>query len=575
MVSKILRYNEVKFGLSIIFHLMYVMLNAQIIPPDRLTDWIPGVNVGVPGGIPHRTMIGAAVNADSFGTGLADASKAIGDAIDACPEGMVIYIPEGTYRIDHRIYKTSVGNITIRGAGMGKTILKAMVDNQVIYLGNPDQPRPVSGIPIRGGVNKGSKVIALSGTSSIIVGNLVRIEQDDLPYVISRVAPAVNNRLMSVMFRITEKTDTSVTVTPPVPFDFTLSPSLVQYLNPPLINTGVEDLTIDCNGKAWAGVEMDQAWGCWVKNVEIKNSRSRQMFFCAFVAGEIRQNYTHSVTGGGPNFEGIDFYEDGCFNLIEDNIVYNGGFPGIILGDYKGGCAGNAITYNYCYNVNTGYANMAGMDISVSHGPHNMMNLVEGNIAGGMGSDGYFGSTSHITVARNWFTVTHPTCTYNLIGINAGRWNNYFNIIGNVIGTESFSNNGLYQPEKPFSYSDQVIYKLGYPNMGNNNYSGTWGPQVSPSYIGQSANQPDNSLQELDLNVRNTMIIHGNYDYKNKAVIWDPGINDHCIPKSYIYKTKPGFFGDCPWPPAGPDVEGYVNDIPAKRRFRDIQLGEE
>ena len=40
------------------------------------------------------------------------------------------------------------------------------------------------------------------------------------------------------------------------------------------------------------------------------------------------------------------------------------------------------------------------MDISVSHGPHNMMNLVEGNIAGGMGSDGYFGSTSHITIAE-------------------------------------------------------------------------------------------------------------------------------------------------------------------------------
>ena len=63
------------------------------------------------------------------------------------------------------------------------------------------------------------------------------------------------------------------------------------------------------------------------------------------------------------------------------------------------------------------------------------MNLVEGNIAGGMGSDGYFGSTSHITIARNWFTATHPTAKENLIALNVGRWNNYFNVVGNILGT--------------------------------------------------------------------------------------------------------------------------------------------
>jgi hypothetical protein len=211
------------------------------------------------------------------------------------------------------------------------------------------------------------------------------------------------------------------------------------------------------------------------------------------------------------------------------------------------------------------------MDISVSHGPHNVMNLVEGNIASGAGSDGYHGSTSHATIFRNWFTVTHPTCTANLIGINIGRWNNYFNIVGNVIGTESFSITGLYMPAEPYNQLEQLIYKFGFPNMGNSSFSLTWGPQDPPSYVGQAANQPAKKLQEFDLNVRNTMILHGNYDYRNKTVIWDPKISDHQIPASLIYTSRPAFFGDCRWPPVGPDIEGYVSDIPAKIRFMKMQ----
>jgi hypothetical protein len=285
--------------------------------------------------------------------------------------------------------------------------------------------------------------------------------------------------------------------------------------------------------------------------------------------------------GGGPNHEGIDFYEDGSFNLIEDNITYNGGFPGIIFGDSKGGCVGNVIAYNFSYNANTGDSTTAGMDISVSHGPHNMMNLVEGNIAGGMGSDGYFGSTSHITIARNWFTATHPTGTQNLIAVNIGRWNNYFNLVGNILGTSSFGGTGSFQPETPFSYATPIIYNLGFPNMGNNGFLKTWGPTTPPDYTAQSANQPGgdshgtggNTLQELDLNVKNTMIRQGNYDYLNHAIAWDGTIADHGIPNSYFRTIKPDFFGNLAWPPFDPaSPPGAFNDsnlcrIPAGYRF--------
>jgi hypothetical protein len=576
-----MRNREKILSAFLITFLIQGLTLAEIIPPDRRTDWTPGTTVGVPGGIPNRTIVGRTVDAIKYGTGSIDASAAIGTAIDSCPSDHVVYIPAGTYRLDSRVYRAFAHDITIRGAGMGKTILKGISNGSVLLLGTADWPRATGGIAITGGAGKGSAVLTVADASSITVGNLARVEQDNAPYVITGTAPTTNTKAMSAMFRVTAKTATSVTITPPLPIDFTLSPKLVQYKIPPLVNTGVEDLTIDCNSISFAGIEFDQSWGCWIRNVEIKNSPSRQIYLYCFVSGEIRHNYTHDVVGGGPNHEGIDLYEDGSFNLIEDNISYNGGFPGIILGDSRGGCAGNVIAYNFSYNVNIGDITMAGMDISVSHGPHNMMNLVEGNIAGGMGSDGYFGSTSHITLVRNWFTATHPTASENLIAVNIGRWNNYFNLVGNILGTSSFSSTGSYQPEASYSYATQVIYKLGFPNMGNNGFSKTWGPTTPPDYTLQSVNQSGgdshgtggNSLQELDLNVKSTMIRHGNYDYLNKTIIRDATISDNTIPQSYFRTSKPDFFGNLAWPPFDPaSPPGAFNDsnlcrIPAGYRF--------
>ena len=550
---------------------------ANIIPADRRTDWTPGVTVGVPGGIPHRTTVGATVDAARFGTGSVDASAAIGAAIDACPQGQVVFIPAGTYRVDKRVYRAGASGITIRGAGVGKTILKANSKAEVLLLGAGDWPRPKATIAVTGGAVKGSTVLTVADASRITVGRLVRLEQDDAPYVISRQEQnslRSNTKCMTVMFKVTAKTATTVTVAPPLPMDFKLSPGLALYQRPALSSTGIEDLTIDGNSLSGIPIEIVQSWACWVQNVEIKKSTSRQMFLVGFVSGEVRHCYTHDVVGGGPGHEGIDLYEDGCFNLIEDNITYNGGYPGIVLGDWRGGCAGNVIAYNFAYAAKTGVRTMAGEDISVSHGAHNVMNLVEGNIAGGMASDGYHGSASHVTVLRNWFTATHPSATENLMAVNVGRWNNYFNLVGNILGTSSFSSKGMLQPERPFDYQTQVIYKLGFPNMGNDYFEGTWEPTTPPNYRPQPAHQAGGkSLQELDLNVKNTMIRQGNFDYLSHTIGWDREIADHAIPKSYFRTSKPDFFGNLDWPPFDPaSPPGDFNDanlsrIPAGYRY--------
>jgi hypothetical protein len=100
---------------------------------------------------------------------------------------------------------------------------------------------------------------------------------------------------------------------------------------------------------------------------------------------------------------------------------------------------------------------------------------------------------------------------------------------------------------------------IGFPNMGNNGFSKTWGPTTPPDYRAQAANQADgdshgtggNTLQELDLNVKNTMLRHGNYDYLNHSIGWDAAIADHAIPPSHFRSSKPVWFGNLPWPPFG------------------------
>ncbi|MCZ7613695.1 MAG: glycoside hydrolase family 55 protein [Ignavibacteriaceae bacterium] len=217
-----------------IFLISIDTLIPQIIPSERLYDWEN--NVGVPEGIPNRTIIGAVIDSVLYGNGNVDASSAIATAIDQCPEGQVVYIPSGIYRLDNRVYRAYADNITIRGAGVGNTILIAGTSvSQMLLLGTADWPRPANGLAITAGAFAGSSVVTVSNTSSIIVGNLVRIEQDDLPFVIDVSTPTTNDRLLSATFRVVSKTATTVTLTPPIPFTFTDSPTLVQYAISPLV----------------------------------------------------------------------------------------------------------------------------------------------------------------------------------------------------------------------------------------------------------------------------------------------------------------------------------------------------
>jgi hypothetical protein len=101
---------------SLLFFVLSI--HAEIISLDRRIDWS---QPGVPGGIPHRVTMYKTIRAETFGNGSIDATSAIQTALDECPDGQVVVLGTGKYKIMSNL---KIGSyVTLRGEGPGRTIL--------------------------------------------------------------------------------------------------------------------------------------------------------------------------------------------------------------------------------------------------------------------------------------------------------------------------------------------------------------------------------------------------------------------------------------------------------------------
>jgi len=519
-----------------------VVTPSTIIPDDRLAPWQG--NVGVPGGIPSRTTIFQTLTPSG-----GDDGPAITSALNACPANQVVLLSAGTFQINSTVSTFMKGNRTLRGAGQGQTILQLHGNANIYLRGSAGWPPSTNWVPVTGGATKGSNTITVADTTPFSVDQPISIGPNRLPSWAHNLGGFPDTeRTLFVTFKVRSKTATSVTFDPPIPFDMSGMTPMVLPQNGTLVQgLGVESFTIDCtNGTAPFPLEYENAFGSWIQDVEVLNAVSRQMFVTNSVRCEIRRCYTHTEVAAGPNHEGITL--SGSWNLVEDNICNRGGAMAIIFSDGGRGASCNVISYNYIVNTEPGW-----WDISFCHGTGSWLNLAEGNVMHWYKDDGYFGSSSYTTLLRNridWQT-----------GLK--HFSNYYNIVGNVLGTAGV--NTVYESSLngPFESS---IFELGYPNIGNQNWTVDYGPQNPPDYSGLG-NTLD-SCQQRDLNVKATIIRHGNWDAIHNGVVWDPNIPDHTIPNSYIYSSKPAWWDtDLPWPAIGPDLTPMVGMIPAQRRF--------
>lgn len=91
---------------------------GEIIPPERRIDWSPGTGGPI-------ALYSVAINVKKApylakGDGRADDTAALQKAIDDCPAGKAVFLPEGTYRTTAELRIKGKG-IVLRGAGPNKT----------------------------------------------------------------------------------------------------------------------------------------------------------------------------------------------------------------------------------------------------------------------------------------------------------------------------------------------------------------------------------------------------------------------------------------------------------------------
>lgn len=526
-----------------------------IIPDSRRVQWDPGVR----GDIPNRTTIFANVKNAPYGAvadGVTDATKAIQSAITACPVGQVVYIPSGTYKISSTIKMKS--GVTLRGDGMGLTVLKGaspFSGSSVVSFESAtyswDLSSPAA-INITGGLAKGSTSITTSAAHGWSAGDLVVIDQVNNP----TGDPPVTNigsdgtctwcgrgsggRSLGQMNRVTAvPTSTTATLENPLYWDYNtlLSPQGVK-VNGVTSNAGVEGLSIDnsASGSSTTNttIKFSMASNCWLYQVEGIGSWVYMVRLYGAYQCTIRSSKFHEGVpatpingtqyGSGRGY-GISFNPWASANLIENNELYNLS----VAMDLGGVISGNVIAYNYLtsmYYIDNNWER----GVIITHGGHATMNLFEGNMSDGvLQADFYWGSSSHNTYFRNrHFSTPGKTCGTWDIGIYKNS--QYYNFVGNVLGTSGFENTfELAGANYSVCPGPKAIYMFGFSNPNGNNTGS-------------------------DPQVKATVLRHGNFDYVSKTTLWDSTIADQALPPSLYLSSKPAWWTNVPWPAIGPDV---------------------
>ena len=526
---------------------LYAQSGSGIIDPSRVVDWS---NAGVTGGIPERSTICSTLNPGVT-------ADQINSAIASCPGGQVVKLNAGTYNISTSIQPKA--NVTLRGAGMGATILKGTSgfsgDGLITYGNIGDWYLTGQTSYNLTNSQKNDTTITTSSNHNWNVGDYIQIDQLEdltgstiiqLAGTAGQTSTSSSCRNPSAACRLTGQTVKIVSIPAanqavidtPLYWSYNKTPQATRITDV-LTGMGFEDFTLD-NSLAASGkiFHFSAAFQSWVLRVEMTNVVTYGLFMYGGAHNTVRGCKLHegySGTGGGYSFM---LWNRASANVFEDNIIYNLGIMFLM----DGSITGNVFAYNYGTSMIYG-GSAAGTGIG-THGAHPMMNLFEGNqMNTRFRMDFTWGSNSHNTLFRNrvW-NETNPTYTgiRNLIDLWA--YSRYNNIIGNVLGT--VGQETIYEEATgPVNSSAKVIYAFG-----------------ETSSFGDRG---------VDPGVKSTVYRQGNWDSVNNTVKWNEDIvnANRTLPLSLYLRSKPSYFGNCAWPPIGSDLSPMTTDIPAKRRY--------
>lgn len=201
--------------------------------------------------------------------------------------------------------------------------------------------------------------------------------------------------------------------------------------------------------------------------------------------------------------------------------------------------------------------------MNVNHGPHNLLNLYEGNVVQGYQSDGYFGSTSHVTFYRNWLHASFQGAQRNALSQN--RFTRNFAHVGNVMGWD-----GVALPYDSY----------GNPNMGNGSFTGSAQPRLGDFWAdwGMTGTVQSSGLTASNAKITTSgpgqLFLGQGTGFNGPSIYWNEGKNFRRLTKVLAISGNDVTFGDGPYdagdnfPPAGTAVKIY----PGSEGFQEQDL---
>lgn len=543
-------------GIVLIASLFIGTAGAEIIGPDRRITWTPGVA----GGIPHRTTVCATLSPSG-----GDDATAIANAVKKCPAEQVVQLTAGTFTLSGSISISK--NITLRGMGQNNTILMVTgTGNQKVSMGGSGGM--TASIAVTGGYTRGSTSIIVADASAITAGNFLLIDQknDNSTTTVNQIGTGGacgwcndlddgsgdGTRALGQLIKVTGKSGNRLTLEKGLYWNYVAAAAPgVRKLTSMVARAGIEDLQIT-QGNTYPVkklLNMQHCSNCWVKNVELKNGKQRHLEVVYSYQFEVRDSYFHLADSYGQDHGYcVSLWDGSTDGLIENNIMATC----LLAVAFNGPCTGNVIAYNYSTDVRYTISSTFQEGDFATHGAHPYFNLFEGNLGIMAQHDNYWGSSSHNVWFRNRLVGWQPGKTDDLHAALLDAQQTYLTFVGNILGTPAIKPSYVrYETENLTAdcYANKPdIYKLGY--------------QGGTGDCSASGNDPKTKA---------TILRHGNYDYYNKAVVWEPAIADRSIPNSLYLSGKPGWWGNLTWPPVNPTADPSTFrsiTIPAKERYR-------
>lgn len=570
--------------------------STEIVPTNRLlstssTLW--GTNIiGVPGGIRTAytqfcdvTLSIPGTNIVADPTGVADSQPAIQAACNRCPTNAYVYCPTGRYRFLTNL--TLLGNKRIlRGAGPG-TIFEPDYTNTTgifinfgAYSEQGTQRTNIVDIPI-GATN--TTWDSVNGLGALFPGvdGVMKIWENDASVANGfavdtngngsadpvHYSPAGSTKgssgapLVRQMFRITgTNTGNQVFFWPPSEYSFSSNKARSQYLYINFLQySGLEDIHLDLKARVNIGINMANAMGSWIKGVSSFYARKAHVAVNYSYGYEITKcTFDGALTYAANAGIGLHLESHTSGFHIYDNVMRSN-YPAIEI--YLGHSVG-AIQHNYFLNSQGG---LAPIDI---HNAHNFKVLVQGNVGYGFLQDGYFGGADKWLLFRNWFHGSEAAFGARKV-LNLGHFTRDFTVLNNVLGNP-YTNWVAYIQQSGWNNSNTAIRRYGYPNMGNDTYTGTNNTIQATNYPFMDFFVWSNTLEHANIEYRSIGTWTTNYDAgtTNRTYRYSYW-NEHDSQYPPPYWTNTGLVTP-PWPPIGEDVAGYTNLIPAMVRFHNL-----